>query len=166
LPHLIVTRIVIYSQDRRRQCDSPRLRLGLPFRRECCCVGHAKLHFSLFRGSQRRLRPLADQSGFQLGDSRRLRIELRLGNARRNAAVTCTGVQTPPRAVATLRALSALAMAGNNVAPLAFICSITWSTLNTEKEKRPAGAERPENSPYPFARAIRSEKQDGVIAFR
>ena len=53
--------------------------------------------------------------------------------ARRSTAVTCTGVQTPPRAVATPRALSALAMPRNDVAPLAFICSITGSTLAAKR---------------------------------
>jgi hypothetical protein len=41
---------------------------------------------------------------------------------RRCTPVTCTGVQMPPRAVAMPRALSALAMARKDVAPLAFIC--------------------------------------------
>ena len=54
-------------------------------------------------------------------------------DARRSPAVTCTGVQTPPRAVATPRALSALAMARNDVAPLAFICSMTGSTLAAKR---------------------------------
>src|ERR1700676_4028122 len=54
-------------------------------------------------------------------------------DARRTTAVTCTGVQTPPRAVAMPRALSALAMARNDVAPLAFICSMTGSTLAAKR---------------------------------
>ena len=40
-------------------------------------------------------------------------------DARRSTAVTCTGVQTPPRAVAMPRAFRALAMPRNDVAPLA-----------------------------------------------
>jgi hypothetical protein len=56
-------------------------------------------------------------------------------DTRRSTAVTCTGVQTPPRAVATPRALSARAMARNDVAPAAFICSITGSTLDAKRQR-------------------------------
>jgi hypothetical protein len=49
--------------------------------------------------------------------------------SRRNAS----RIQTPPRAVATPRAFSALAMVRNDVAPLAFTCSMTGRTLAAKR---------------------------------
>jgi hypothetical protein len=75
-------------------------------------------------------RIIADQHGAFVGEHAPVTQD-----TRRSTAVTCTGVQTPPRAVATPRVLSALAMACKDVAPLAFICSLTGMTLAA---KRPA----------------------------
>jgi hypothetical protein len=49
------------------------------------------------------------------------------GAARRSAAVTCTGVQMPQRAVATPRALRALAIARN----------VTGTTLAAKRSRSP-----------------------------
>ena len=57
----------------------------------------------------------------------------RCREARLSTAVTCTGVQTPSRAVATPRALSAFAIVRNDVAPPAFICSMIGSTLAAKR---------------------------------
>jgi hypothetical protein len=50
-------------------------------------------------------------------------------HARRSIAMICTGVHVPPRAVGTPRALSAAAIARNDVIPDFLICSITGRVL-------------------------------------
>ena len=50
-------------------------------------------------------------------------------DAQRRTAIPCTGVRTPPQALAIPRALSAPWRLHDDVAPLAFICSTIGSTL-------------------------------------
>ena len=66
-------------------------------------------------------------------DARRLARIFADEAGRLSTAVTCTGVQAPPRAVGTPRAFSALAMARKDVTPLVFISMITGSTLAAKR---------------------------------
>ena len=113
-----------------------------PFHLPCCASSHVVPRETSTRGHclspwREAVQPfgiISSMSLFCRPASPLIRETVVLGpDARRSTAVTCTGIQMPPRAVATPRALSALAMARNDVAPLAFICSMTGSTLAAKR---------------------------------